>query len=175
MPACTHVVRLRALQAGLSARGFAVERLNTYNTVPVQSLPAADLATATAAQVVAFASPSAVKAWLECAGSQAAADMAIACIGAGAPSQHDVHCESLCLVPLAVFLCMSQENEVLRRQHIRTGGGEVGPEAGVLFREPRIGWVCGLHPRSPGSVHSSECPRIVQLWTPAGGVSRFVS
>ena len=60
-----------------------MERLNTYDTVPVRSLPAADLATARAARVVAFASPSAVKAWLECAGSKAAADMAVACIGTG--------------------------------------------------------------------------------------------
>lgn len=60
-----------------------MDRLNTYNTVPVQSLPAADLAAAKGASVVAFASPSAIKAWLACAGGQDAADVAIACIGAG--------------------------------------------------------------------------------------------
>ena len=69
-----------------------VERLNTYNTVPVQSLPAADLAIAKAAQVVAFASPSAVKAWLECAGSQAAVDMGVACIGTGVATRATQAC-----------------------------------------------------------------------------------
>ncbi|EIE21204.1 tetrapyrrole biosynthesis, uroporphyrinogen III synthase [Coccomyxa subellipsoidea C-169] len=69
------------LQEGLEARGFSVRRLNTYNTVPVQSLPAADVEAAKQARVVAFASPSAVKAWLACVGDQESADVAIACIG----------------------------------------------------------------------------------------------
>lgn len=70
------------MQAGLNARGFSVRRLNTYNTVPVQSLPGAALIAARSASVVAFASPSAVKAWVACMGSQDQADVAIACIGA---------------------------------------------------------------------------------------------
>jgi hypothetical protein len=68
-------------QAGLSARGFVVRRLNTYNTVPVESLPQPALKAAKAAAVVAFASPSAVKAWMACIGGQDVADVAIACIG----------------------------------------------------------------------------------------------
>lgn len=59
-----------------------MRRLNTYNTVQVQSLPASDVAAAKHASVVAFASPSAVKAWLACVGDQDSADVAIACIGA---------------------------------------------------------------------------------------------
>ena len=59
-----------------------MRRLNTYNTVQVQSLPASDVAAAKQASVVAFASPSAVKAWLACVGDQDSADVAIACIGA---------------------------------------------------------------------------------------------
>ena len=69
------------LQEGLEARGFSVVRLNTYNTVQVHSLPSADVAAAKQARVVAFASPSAVKAWLACVGDQQTADVAIACIG----------------------------------------------------------------------------------------------
>lgn len=55
------------LQEGLAARGFAVERLNTYTTLPVPrgDLPAAAVAAARRAAVVALASPSAAKAWLE--------------------------------------------------------------------------------------------------------------
>ncbi|BDA51009.1 probable uroporphyrinogen-III synthase [Coccomyxa sp. Obi] len=69
------------LQEGLEARGFSVRRLNTYNTVQVQFLPSADVAAAKQARVVAFASPSAIKAWLACVGDQRSADVAIACIG----------------------------------------------------------------------------------------------
>ena len=55
------------LQEGLSARGFEVDRLNTYTTLPVprDDLPAVSVAAARRAAVVALASPSAVKAWLE--------------------------------------------------------------------------------------------------------------
>ena len=55
------------LQEGLSARGFEVDRLNTYTTLPVPrgDLPAGAVAAARRAAVVALASPSAVKAWLE--------------------------------------------------------------------------------------------------------------
>jgi hypothetical protein len=99
--ALTHAGMLpHCVQEGLQARGFTVERLNTYNTVPVESLPAADLAAAKAACVVAFASPSAVKAWLACAGGQDVADVAIACIGAGlckqAPAVHARSNSSVC-------------------------------------------------------------------------------
>ena len=62
-------------------RDFAVRRLNTYNTVPVKSLAAADVAAAREACVAAFASPSAIKSWLTLVGGQDTADVAIACIG----------------------------------------------------------------------------------------------
>ena len=55
------------LQDGLAARGFEVDRLNTYTTLPVPrgELPAEAVAAARNASVVALASPSAAKAWLE--------------------------------------------------------------------------------------------------------------
>ena len=55
------------LQEGLAARGFEVDRLNTYTTLPVPrgDLPADAVAAARRASVVALASPSAAKAWLE--------------------------------------------------------------------------------------------------------------
>ena len=62
-------------------RDFAVRRLNTYNTVPVESLAEADVAAAREASVAAFASPSALKSWLALVGGQDIADVAIACIG----------------------------------------------------------------------------------------------
>ena len=71
-------------QAGLAARGAEVVRLNTYSTLPVAALPPAALQQARAAEVVAFASPSAVKAWLELAG-EGARSVAAACIGAATP------------------------------------------------------------------------------------------
>lgn len=80
------LTELRTVQEGLAARGFRVRRLNTYSTVQVQSLPAADVASAKSASVIAFASPSAVKAWLACMDGQDAADVTIACIGAEWPS-----------------------------------------------------------------------------------------
>jgi uroporphyrinogen-III synthase len=69
------------MQAGLAERGFEVVRLNTYDTLPVDSLPADVLATAQRADVVAFASPSAVKAWHKLAGPLGEKGPAIACIG----------------------------------------------------------------------------------------------
>ena len=72
------------MQEGLEQRGFTVRRLNTYNTVPVESLSPADVGAARSASVAAFASPSAVKSWLALVGGQDAVDVAIACIGADA-------------------------------------------------------------------------------------------
>jgi uroporphyrinogen-III synthase len=69
------------LQEGLAARGFAVRRLNTYDTLPVQALDPGELALARGAAVVAVASPSAVRAWVQFAGEGAAARVAVACIG----------------------------------------------------------------------------------------------
>lgn len=69
------------VQEGLEQRGFQVRRLNTYNTVPVQTLQPADVKAARGASVAAFASPSAVKSWIALVEGQATADVAIACIG----------------------------------------------------------------------------------------------
>jgi uroporphyrinogen-III synthase len=51
------------LQKGLEKRGFIVKRLNTYDTLPVQSIDSTVLERASRAKVIAVASPSAVKAW----------------------------------------------------------------------------------------------------------------
>jgi uroporphyrinogen-III synthase len=69
------------LQEGLVARGFQVTRLNTYDTLPVTTLEPEQLAVATTAQVVAVASPSAVRAWVGFVGEETAARMPVACIG----------------------------------------------------------------------------------------------
>jgi uroporphyrinogen-III synthase len=69
------------LQEGLLARGFDVVRLNTYDTLPVTTLADDQLELAKQAEVVAIASPSAVRAWLKFVGDEAAEDVAIACIG----------------------------------------------------------------------------------------------
>ena len=53
----------RDLQRGLAARGFSVTRLDTYDTVPATQLPPGAREAAGRASVVAFASPSAIKAW----------------------------------------------------------------------------------------------------------------
>ena len=69
------------LQEGLERRGFRVTRLNTYNTVTVQSIDAETLDAAKRARVVAIASPSALRAWVEHVGQAHAEQMTIACIG----------------------------------------------------------------------------------------------
>jgi uroporphyrinogen-III synthase len=69
------------LQEGLLARGFQVERLNTYDTLPVTTLAPEQIAVASTAQVVAVASPSAVRAWVGFVGEETAARMPVACIG----------------------------------------------------------------------------------------------
>jgi uroporphyrinogen-III synthase len=69
------------LQEGLECRGFQVVRLNTYNTVTVKSIEVETLELAKRARVVAIASPSALKAWVEHVGQARAKEMTIACIG----------------------------------------------------------------------------------------------
>ena len=69
------------MQEGLKARGFHVTRLNTYSTLPVERLDKRQLAEAKKAQVIAVASPSALKAWVHFVGSGAADGFAYACIG----------------------------------------------------------------------------------------------
>ncbi|MCO5586641.1 hypothetical protein L7F22_040582 [Adiantum nelumboides] len=53
------------LEMGLSARGFDVVRLNTYSTETVKSIDPSILTLAVSASVVALASPSAVRAWVD--------------------------------------------------------------------------------------------------------------
>jgi uroporphyrinogen-III synthase len=67
------------VQAGLEARGFSVQRLNTYDTGPARWSPA-EAAAAAQAAVATFGSPSAVKAWAAQRGTEAHSALA-ACIG----------------------------------------------------------------------------------------------
>lgn len=53
------------LETGLLARGFEVIRLNTYSTDSVKVIDPSVLALAVAAPVVALASPTAVRAWVD--------------------------------------------------------------------------------------------------------------
>lgn len=65
----------------LSGRGFQVTRLNTYTTVPVCQVDPSILEQALAAPVIAVASPSALKAWIELIPSSEQWNNAVACIG----------------------------------------------------------------------------------------------
>lgn len=53
------------LEQGLAARGFLVTRLNTYSTQSATGLDPAQVDLALAAPVATFASPTAVRAWVE--------------------------------------------------------------------------------------------------------------
>jgi len=64
------------IEEGLRARGMAVRRLDTYTTIPAH-WDSADSERAAAAQLVTFASPSAVRVWAERVGTTAVA----VCIG----------------------------------------------------------------------------------------------
>lgn len=71
------------LQDGLVARGFVVDRLNTYDTVPItaDSVHQVMLEFAQQASVVSIASPSALKAWIGLVGLPVARGIPVACIG----------------------------------------------------------------------------------------------
>ncbi|KAL6645443.1 hypothetical protein ACP70R_017051 [Stipagrostis hirtigluma subsp. patula] len=69
------------IQDGLSNRGFEVTRLNTYTTVPVQDVEPLTLKLALSAPVVAVASPSALRAWLNLVSQADSWNNSIACIG----------------------------------------------------------------------------------------------
>lgn len=69
------------LQDGLHDRGFDVRRLDTYTTMPVTKVAPEQLQQACGCDVVAIASPSALKAWLELVGPDVARQARIACIG----------------------------------------------------------------------------------------------
>ncbi|CAE6930529.1 UROS [Symbiodinium sp. CCMP2456] len=63
--------------SGLEARGFVVDRLNTYTTQPVLKHSAEDLALMEQSSVATFGSPSAVRAWAQATETRPIA----ACIG----------------------------------------------------------------------------------------------
>lgn len=69
------------LQGGLESRGCEVLRLNTYSTEKVQQVSELQLEEALACDVVAVASPSALKAWVSIAGETRAKETTLACIG----------------------------------------------------------------------------------------------
>ena len=77
----TSVIARSQMEDGLRARGFRVERLNTYTTAKVAELAPEAEATLRAARVVAFASPSAVRACVALLGSARADRITAACIG----------------------------------------------------------------------------------------------
>ncbi|CAA7395155.1 unnamed protein product [Spirodela intermedia] len=69
------------IEGGLSARGFEVTRLNTYNTVPVNDIDQGVLEEAVSAPVLAVASPSAVRAWMNLVARGEEWGNSVACIG----------------------------------------------------------------------------------------------
>ncbi|XP_022772837.1 uroporphyrinogen-III synthase, chloroplastic isoform X1 [Durio zibethinus] len=69
------------IEEGLSNRGFQVVRLNTYTTVPVDHVDQIVLEEALSAPVVAVASPSAVRAWVNLISEPDSWSNSIACIG----------------------------------------------------------------------------------------------
>ncbi|XP_058097052.1 uroporphyrinogen-III synthase, chloroplastic [Magnolia sinica] len=69
------------IEEGLSDRGFEVTRLNTYSTVPVRNVDQTFLTQALSAPVVAVASPSAIRAWVNLIPKSESWNNSIACIG----------------------------------------------------------------------------------------------
>ncbi|XVE94841.1 hypothetical protein REPUB_Repub02eG0044500 [Reevesia pubescens] len=69
------------IEEGLSSRGFQVVRLNTYTTVPVDHVDQIVLEKALSAPVVAVASPSAVRAWVNLIPGPDSWNNSVACIG----------------------------------------------------------------------------------------------
>ncbi|KAI3522112.1 hypothetical protein L1887_11591 [Cichorium endivia] len=69
------------IEEGLSKRGFHITRLNTYTTEPVQHVDQTILQQALTATVVAVASPSAVRAWVNLLPEPENWNGSIACIG----------------------------------------------------------------------------------------------
>ncbi|KAJ8762361.1 hypothetical protein K2173_007519 [Erythroxylum novogranatense] len=69
------------IEEGLSSRGFEVVRLNTYTTVPVNHVDKRILKQALSAPVIAVASPSAVRAWMNVVSELEQCDNSVACIG----------------------------------------------------------------------------------------------
>ncbi|KAJ4963095.1 hypothetical protein NE237_023034 [Protea cynaroides] len=69
------------IEKGLSNRGFVVTRLNTYSTVPVHDVDQTILVHALSSPVVAVASPSALRAWVNLISEPGKWNNSVACIG----------------------------------------------------------------------------------------------
>lgn len=69
------------LENGLKERGFHVMRMNTYSTETVRNLDEAAISEAASVPVATFASPTAVKAWMELVAEPKNWNGAAACIG----------------------------------------------------------------------------------------------
>ncbi|XP_071686377.1 uroporphyrinogen-III synthase, chloroplastic-like isoform X2 [Rutidosis leptorrhynchoides] len=69
------------IEEGLSKRGFQVTRLNTYTTESVQHVDQMIFEQALSASVVAVASPSAIRAWMNLVPDSKQWDGSVACIG----------------------------------------------------------------------------------------------
>ncbi|KAJ9166193.1 hypothetical protein P3X46_020975 [Hevea brasiliensis] len=69
------------IEEGLSNRGFEVMRLNTYTTVPVDHVDQMELKQALFCPVVAVASPSSVRAWVNLISESEQWNNSVACIG----------------------------------------------------------------------------------------------
>ncbi|XP_059637099.1 uroporphyrinogen-III synthase, chloroplastic isoform X2 [Cornus florida] len=69
------------IEEGLSSRGFQVTRLNTYTTVPVHDVDQLVLKQALSAPVVAVASPSAARVWVNLISESEQWGNSVACIG----------------------------------------------------------------------------------------------
>ncbi|KAD4888682.1 hypothetical protein E3N88_20755 [Mikania micrantha] len=69
------------IEEGLSKRGFHITRLNTYTTEPVQHVDEKILQQALSASVVAVASPSAIRAWVNLLPEPDTWSGSVACIG----------------------------------------------------------------------------------------------
>ncbi|KAI3758978.1 hypothetical protein L6452_06551 [Arctium lappa] len=69
------------IEEGLSKRGFQITRLNTYTTEPVEHVDQMILQQSLSASVVAVASPSAVRAWVNLLPEPENWSGSVACIG----------------------------------------------------------------------------------------------
>ncbi|ONI33686.1 hypothetical protein PRUPE_1G440800 [Prunus persica] len=69
------------IEEGLSNRGFEVTRLNTYTTAPVHNVDQMVLKLALSAPVIAVASPSAIRAWVNLISELEQWNNSVACIG----------------------------------------------------------------------------------------------
>ena len=102
------------LQDGLQARGYKVVRLNTYTTNTVEDLSPQNEKAVRSAKVVAIASPSALRAWVEIVGQEHAAATSVACIG-----------ESSSYLTLSLLACVSQDLQQPHRSHAQVRPAQI--------------------------------------------------